>query len=509
MKIFTVSQVREIDKYTIENEPIRSIDLMERAARQITDWLSMRFDQHHAFKVFAGPGNNGGDGLAVTRMLADQFYRTTVYVLWIAKKLSQDARTNYDILKKNENVEVVDLYQDDQIPVPDPQDIILDAIFGSGLNRPADGFAAKVIHFINELPNISIAIDIPSGLFGEDNEGNKSENIVKADYTLTLQFPSLSFFFPENEQYTGKWEVLSIGLHPEAIEQQQTPFEYIQHSDVSNLIQSRKQFSHKGTYGNVLLVAGCYGMMGAAVLAGKACLRTGSGLVTIHLPRLGYQIVQTALPEALISIDESDIIFTGVTVTSEYRAIGIGPGLSCKINTQRALNNLVHNSDIPMVIDADGLNILSANKDWLNNLAPDTILTPHPREFARLAGETGSGYERNTLQREFARKYKLIVVLKGAYTSICFPDGSCFFNSTGNPGMATAGSGDVLTGIILSLLGQGYHPGNAALLGVYLHGLAGDLVAEKGSQESVIATDIIENIGQAYRILQNSSGIKR
>ncbi len=509
MKIFTSSQVREIDKYTIENEPIASIDLMERAAQQITDWIIKHYDQHHTFVVFSGPGNNGGDGLAVARMLAGKFYRVRVIVVWISEKLSPNAKKNYDLLTTINSIEVIDLYENDEMPLPERSDIILDAIFGSGLNRPAEGFAAKMIRFINELPNIRIAIDIPSGLFGEDNTGNQSESIIKANYTLTLQFPLLSFFFPENEQYTGKWTVLPIGLHPEAIEQQQTPFEYIQQPDISKMIQFRKKFSHKGTYGNVLLVAGCYGMMGAAVLAGKACLRTGSGLVTIHLPRLGYQIVQTALPEALISIDESDIIFTGVTVSPEYKAIGIGPGLGCKMNTQRAFNNLVQNTNIPMVIDADGLNILSANTNWLNNLPPGTILTPHPKEFERLAGETGSGYERNKLQCEFARKYKLIIVLKGAYTSISFPDGSCYFNSTGNTGMATAGSGDVLTGIILSLLGQGYHPEKAALLGVYLHGLAGDLATEKESQESVIATDIIENIGQAYRILHHSHDIKQ
>ena len=508
MKIFTSSQVQEIDQYTIENEPIRSIDLMERAAQQITGWLTGLYDQHHTFTVFAGPGNNGGDGLAVARMLAGQFYRVRVYVLRIAGKLSPDAQTNYDILKKINEVKVVDLSKDDKIPQPDRNDIILDAIFGSGLNRPAEGYAAKVIRFINTLPNTRIAIDIPSGLFGENNTANISENIIRAHFTVTLQFPPLSFFFAENEQYTGYWTVLPIGLHPEAIEQTETQFEYVQYSDISGLLKERQKFSHKGTYGNILLIAGCYGMMGAAILAAKASLRTGSGLVTVHLPKLGYQIVQTAFPEAIISIDEADDIFTGIKEYSEYTAIGIGPGLGCNINTQKALKDIISKAKVPLIIDADGLNILSSNKAWLDILPANTILTPHPKEFERLAGKTVSGYERNQLQRDFARKHNLIVVLKGAFTSISLPDGSCFFNSTGNPGMATAGSGDVLTGIILSLLGQQYSPENAALFGVYLHGLAGDLAAEKGSEESVIASDIIENIGQAYRILQNSHGIK-
>ncbi|KPK84643.1 MAG: hypothetical protein AMS27_09390 [Bacteroides sp. SM23_62_1] len=507
MKIFTSGQVIEIDKYTIENEPIASIDLMERASFQITQWITDHYDQHHSFIVFAGPGNNGGDGLAVARMLAEKFYRIRVVVLWISDKLSPDALRNYNLLKTINSIEVTDLHERDEVPVAERNEIIVDAIFGSGLNRPPEGFAARVIRFINKLQNIKISIDIPSGLFGEDNSKNKTENIIKATHTLTLQFPPLSFFFAENEEFTGSWAVLPIGLHPDAIEQQQTFFKYIQQSDILPILQSRKKFSHKGTYGNVLLIAGCYGMMGAAVLAGKACLRAGSGLVTIHLPGLGYQIVQTALPEAVISIDESELVFTGVKVLPDYKAIGIGPGLGCHTDTQKAVYNLLKkNDDLPMVIDADGLNILSVNKTWLDNIPPETILTPHPKEFERLAGKTKSGFERNMLLRDFAMKYKLIVILKGAFTSIAFPDGTCSFNSTGNPGMATAGSGDVLTGIILSLLGQGYQPGNAALLGVYLHGLAGDLAAENESQESVIAGDIIGNIGKAYRILHNYRG---
>lgn len=498
MKIFTSSQVREIDKYTIEKEPIASIDLMERASQQIADWITEHYNQLHTFVIFAGPGNNGGDGFAVARMLAEKFYRVRVIVLWIAENLSPDAQTNYNLLKTMDIVQVIDLHDVDQIPVPDQSEILLDAIFGSGLNRPADGYAAKVIRFINTLPNIRIAIDIPSGLFGEDNTTNISENIIRAHFTVSLQFPSLSFFFAENEQYTGEWTVLPIGLHPEAIKQTETHFEYVQHSDISGLLKKRRAFSHKGTYGNVLLVAGCYGMMGAAILAAKASLRSGSGLVTVHLPKSGYQIVQTALPEAIISIDESDVVFTGIKEYSEFTAIGIGPGLGCATNTQKALYDLISKAEVPMVIDADGLNILSANKEWLDALPADTVLTPHPKEFERLAGRTVSGYERNQLQRDFARKYNLIVVLKGAYTSVSLPDGSCFFNSTGNPGMATAGSGDVLTGIILSLLGQGYTPKEAALLGVYLHGLAGDLAVVHSSEEAIIAGDIIEFTGKAY-----------
>jgi hydroxyethylthiazole kinase-like uncharacterized protein yjeF len=504
MKIFTSELIRQIDKYTIEHEPVASVDLMERAARQVADWLTERYDQKKSFTVFSGPGNNGGDGLAVARMLTLKYYKVTVYILRISDKLSQDAQINYERLKNTGLTEIYDLHDNNQLPSVQEDDIILDAIFGTGLNRPADGFTARIIRFINTLPNTRISIDIPSGLFGEDNSDNQPDNIIKADVTLTLQFPALSFFFSENEQYTGKWNVLPVGLSQQAIRETDSPYNYVISADIPGYLKKRKKFSHKGTYGNVLMIAGSYGMMGAAVLSAKAALRTGSGLVTVHVPQSGYQIVQTALPEALISIDTSDIVFSNVPDLSGFSAIGIGPGLGSKINTQRALYDLVKKTKVPLVIDADGLNILSANKEWLHILKPWTILTPHPKEFERLAGNSKTGYKRNQMQIKFAQKYNVIVILKGGFTSIALPDGSCYFNSTGNPGMATAGSGDVLTGIILSLLGQGYIPAHAALLGVYLHGLAGDYAASEGSEESVIASDIIENIGKGYNVSRES-----
>jgi len=504
MKLFTSEQVREIDKYTIGNEPIASVDLMERAAQQITIWLTEQFGHEYPFTVFTGPGNNGGDGLVVARLLSGMNYRVKVCMVKISDKLSPDAQINLDRLKVLSQVQILDINHEKDLPDLHQNEIILDAIFGSGLTRPAKGLAAKTIQWINEQPNQKIAIDIPSGLYGEGNQNAPDNQIVRANQTVALQFPSLAFLFAENEQFTGQWSVIPIGLHPEVIENSETPFQLVESSQVQDILRSRSHFAHKGSFGNALLISGCYGMMGAAVLAGKAALRTGSGLVTVHVPRFGYQIVQTSLPEALISIDESDIIFSGINDLSPYQAIGIGPGLGCKSNTRLALYELIKSSRVPMIVDADGLNILSANKEWLNTLSENTILTPHPKEFDRLAGDSASGYERNQKQIQMARKYKLIIVLKGAFTSIALPDGTCYFNPTGNPGMATAGSGDVLTGIVLSLLGQNYPPVHAAILGVYLHGLAGDLAAGKMSEEAVIAGDIIENIGSAYHHLQGT-----
>ncbi|MFW6289812.1 MAG: NAD(P)H-hydrate dehydratase, partial [Mariniphaga sp.] len=331
---------------------------------------------------------------------------------------------------------------------------------------------------------------------------NVPENIIKANFTLTFQFPKVSFLFPENEPYTGKWEVLPIGLHPAGIKQVASDLFFLEMQEVKKMIPSRNKFSHKGTFGHALLIAGGYGKMGAAVLGSRACLRSGVGLLTAHVPHFGYSVIQTAVPEAMASIDAHDSIFTEFPDLSQFTAVGAGPGLGKKSNTCRALHELLIAAREPLVLDADALNILSDNKSWLDELPANSILTPHPGEFKRLAGDAANSWERIQKQRDMARKYNVIVVLKGAYTSVALPDGKLYFNSTGNPGMATAGSGDVLTGFILGLLAQRMPPHHAALAGVYLHGLAGDLTAAEKSANAIMAGDIIESLGKAFLELQ-------
>jgi NAD(P)H-hydrate epimerase len=498
MKIFRSEQIKVIDEYTINQEPIASIDLMERAAGNLFRWITERFGRSEHIIVFVGPGNNGGDGLALARMLSANRYDVDVHYIKFTEKTTADWEINRQRLITETSVSLNYLNSADQFPVISSGDIIIDAIFGSGLIRPVEGLPGKIIKLINRVDAVTISIDIPSGLFGEDNSKNDSDYIIKADYTLSFQFPKLSFMFAENAPYVGEWGVLPIGLDSNAIRNTISPYELIENRDVAPVLKKRNQFDHKGNFGHGLLVSGSIGKMGAAVLGAGAALRTGIGLVTCHIPSCGSLIIQSALPEAMVKIDTSEEYISDIGNTDSYSAVGIGPGLGMHPESQEALYNLLSDCKKPMVIDADALNILSLNKKWLRLLPKKTILTPHPKEFERLAGKTENGFARLKRQIEFSTDLNCIIVLKGAHTSITTPEGRVLFNSTGNPGMATAGSGDVLTGIILSLLSQGYTSENAAILGVYLHGMAGDIAAGESCFESIIASDIIISVGEAF-----------
>lgn len=503
MKIFTTKQIAGIDRYTIENEPIADIDLMERASLQMAGWLLKNISNKKKLFVFAGPGNNGGDALAIARLMAEKAYDVKVFLLDFNKGLSGSPAINKKRLEGQDKVKIKTIR--DVHDIPDiKNEVIIDGLFGSGLSRPLEGLPAAILKTINKSKATVVSIDIPSGLMGEDNSTNITEHIIQANYTLTLQFPKISFFFAENEDYVGNWEVLPIGLHPAGIANTPTPFSYIEENEVTGLIPARSRFAHKGTSGHALLITGSYGKMGASVLASQACLRAGAGLLTTHVPRLGYSILQLGVPEAMCSIDQSDIIITEFPDINVFSSIGIGPGLDTRQNTQRALFNLVEQSAKPLVIDADALNILAMHPSWLEEIPEKSILTPHPGEFRRLVGESSNSYQRLMKQIEFAKKHRFIVILKGAFTSIALPNGEVYFNPTGNPGMATAGSGDVLTGILTGLLAQGIHPVSAALTGVYAHGLAADIAIAESSEISLTASNIIDNLGKAFlKIIPN------
>ncbi len=508
MKIFSSSQIRDIDRYTIEQEPIPSIDLMERAADQLFNWISGHYDQAQSFLLLAGPGNNGGDALALARMMAEAGYRPAVILADLSGKRSDDCETNLARLREQGKVEITLLKKGEKIPAIPGGMVLVDGLFGSGLTRPLEGWITGLVDAMNRSGNEIIAIDIPSGIFGEEIPDGGYLAAVQAATTLGFQFPKLAFLLPENEKYVGKWEVLPIGLHPQAIESTETPWRLVSSGLVADMLHNRKKFAHKGHFGHALLIAGCYGKMGAAVLGARACLRAGAGLLTVHIPRFGYEIIQTAVPEAMVSIDQSDILFSEVPDPGAFTAIGIGPGLGCRNNSHEGIRDLLDRYSGPLVMDADAVNILGQHPEWMEKLPGQTILTPHPGEFGRITESGLNSWQRLVRLRELTSRFGIHVVLKGAYTAIGCPDGTVWFNPTGNPGMATAGSGDALTGIILSLLAQGYNAREAAILGVYLHGLAGDLGAREKGQESLIAGDIIDFLGEAFKNLHDEKQAK-
>ena len=499
IKIFSTDKVRELDKYTIQNEPISSIDLVERAANAFTSEFCRRYSKQNRIIVFAGQGNNGADALAISRLLIDAGYRVETYLFNRYMQLSNECELNKQRLLSMENIEFTEVIYDFEPPILEKQDIIIDGLFGSGLNRPLTGGFAAMVKYINQSESTIVSIDIPSGLFGEDNQKNDPEAIIRADLTLSFGFPKLSFLLPENAEYVGEWKVLDILLHPEAIANTATSYFQVTENDIASVFHPRNRFSHKGTFGHALLIAGSRGKIGAAILAAQACLKSGTGLLTVHVPQRGEQILQTAFPEAMVDLDPNQDHFSYVSDIRPFSAIGIGPGLGKHADSAKALEHLLQTTEEPVVLDADALNLIAANKNILKHVPVRSILTPHPKEFDRIAGESNNSYERLLKAKDFAVNHQVCVVLKGAYTATCTTSGNVYFNSSGNPGMATAGSGDVLTGIILGLLAQGMEPETAAVVGVFLHGTAGDLAAVYQSEESMIASDIINMLGKAFK----------
>lgn len=498
MKIFASSDIKKLDAYTIENEPIASIDLMERAAKVLTEAITRRWNNTYPVKVFAGPGNNGGDALAVARMLVGKGYSVQVFLFNTSGHLSEDCETNKQRLLEINEVGFSEITTKFDPPALTEQDIVIDGLFGSGLNKPLNGGFAAVVKYINASPSTVISIDMPSGLMGEDNTYNLKNHIIRADLTLSLQLPKLAFLFAENQEIVGEWKLLDIKLNEEALHDTPTNYELVEEEDIREIIKPRKAFAHKGNFGHGLLIAGSYGMAGSSVLAAKACLRSGIGLLTIHAPVNNNNILQTAVPEAMVQHDIHDNYFVAPVETDIYQAVAIGPGLGQEKETALALSEQLRLCTSPVVLDADALNILSENRNWLTLIPKYSILTPHPKEMDRLVGKCHDSFVRLTKACEMAATLKVYIILKGAYTAIVTPEGKFYFNPTGNPGMATAGSGDVLTGIVLALLAQGYTSEDACKLGVYVHGLAGDLAAEQVGEISLTSGDIINYLPAAW-----------
>ena len=510
MKILSNSQIKAADNYTIKNEPIKSVDLMERAAGKCFDWIyenaprlfpvSITEESAWVFHVVCGMGNNGGDGLVIARLLQRNGYNVEISLVRFTEEGSDDFNVNFGKLgaaKKS----VRDIRSKTDIPAFAPDCVVIDAIFGSGISRVVDGVAAETIQAINTSGATVVSIDMPSGIFSADNSGNDLSKVVCAHHVLTFETPKLSFFLAECAPLVGKIHVLDIGLHPDFMRDVEVVHNVVTPDMVAAFHKPRQRFSHKGTFGHALIIAGSPGKWGAAVLAVKACMRAGAGLVSVHIGKAGGQMVGNHLPEAMVLADESDTHFSNLPDLSPFSAIGVGPGIGTSSEVAATLKLLIQESKVPLVLDADALNILSENKTWLAFLPKGSILTPHPGEFARLAGEKLSHFAAIEKQRELSQKHQIYILLKGAHSSLSLPDGQVLINSTGNPGMASAGMGDTLTGIITGFLAGPCTSMEAAALGMYIHGKAGDLALKSQSHESLIASDLIDHLGLAFKSL--------
>lgn len=481
----------------MERQNISSTDLMERAATQLFNWMHMRMQGAQVpIHVFCGIGNNGGDGLVLARHLITHGYNVKTYVVNCSNKRSKDFLINYDRIKNVTKNWPALLTCKEDFPEINKDDIIVDAIFGIGLNRPVDDWVKELFVHFRKSKAFTLSVDIPSGLY-LDMAVADSEAVVFANYTLSFASPKLVFFLPETAKYTQNWEVLDIGLDRQFLFETNTDVELIGKQEVLALYQPRDKFSHKGNFGHSLIIGGSHGKIGAVTLASRAALSAGAGLVSSYVPKCGYQILQTVFPEGMVITDENDHEITAIDFNIEPTVVGLGVGMGTSNKTIKAFEEFLKTNKTPLVVDADGINMLSKQKALLKLLPQGTVITPHPKELERLIGAWQNDFEKLDKTKAFTKKYELVIVLKGAHTITVFGDKLCV-NTTGNPGMATAGSGDVLMGIITGLISQGYDPLISSIFGVYMHGKAADIAVEDYGYQSLLASHIIDYLGQAY-----------
>ncbi|MDF1517099.1 MAG: NAD(P)H-hydrate dehydratase [Lutibacter sp.] len=494
MYIISPQQTASADIATIKNKGITSADLMETAATSCFQWLHNKLEGENInIHVFCGIGNNGGDGLVIARHLHKHNYRVNCYVVNFSDKRTDEFLVNYHRLKEI-GLNPIELNNENDFPEIEANDLVVDAILGSGLTRNPEGFTKKLIQYLNHKKVFVLAIDIPSGLFA-DKSVTDPTSVLKSSHILTFQTPKLAFLLPENKDYVNSWEVVDIGLNQNYIESLKPKTYYTTITDVIPLYKTRNKWDHKGTYGHSLIIGGSYGKIGAVTLASKAALKIGSGLVSSYIPKSGYAILQVSVPEAMVEVDTDDEL-TYFNFKTNPTVIGIGPGMGTAEKTAQGFENFIKDNKLPLVIDADGLNLLSKNQELLNYLPKNTVLTPHPKELERLIGIWKNDYDKLEKVLEFSKKHDVVVVIKGAHTIVVNGD-ELYFNSTGNPALATGGSGDVLTGIITGLIAQGYEPLNAAILGVYLHGKTADIAIKITGYETFTATTIFDYLATA------------
>lgn len=494
MQILTSQQLSQVDQQTIKEQHISSWELMERASLAATQNLLKYISKaQHQIVILAGNRNNGGDGLAIAYHLNNSGFNVKVFVFNYASQASDDFQKNRNRLK---SYLITDVTKATDFPELTQNHIIIDAIFGVGLNRRLPVIVDNWIDFINSSVAQVLAIDVPSGMY-LDRLPAEDEKLIQADKTFTLQLPKLPMLFSTTGIACGDIEIVDIGLTENAIDKTDAKIHYSEREMIRKLISHRHRFSHKGTFGHALLVGGSYGMNGSISLSAEACMRSGVGKTTCKVPKSAVNILQQNVPEVMCQSSKSKKIIDFEADLDAFQAIGIGVGIGTKSKVKTAFAQYVRQAKQPLVIDADGINCLAKSKDLLHQIPGNSILTPHPGEMSRLIQLSKDPFKSTKAIRAFAAKYQIIIVYKNAYTLIT--DGkSAYFNSTGNAGMATAGSGDVLTGLITGLLAQSYQPLNAALVGVYLHGLAGDLAKSHQGEHALLSRDIIKHLGQAF-----------
>lgn len=503
LKLFTAEQIRRWDAFTMTHEPISPADLMERAAKACVVFIKTRFPEQNRFTVLCGPGNNGGDGLAIARLLCADKKTVRVLVCKAGSNCTAEMRLNEQRLKEQNKAELHDIASTGDFPELTGQEFLIDALFGSGLSRPLEGIAEQLIKHIHSSRPYVLSVDIPSGMYADASSAGNT--ILRSDLCLSFQVPKRAFLYPENAPHLAEWTVLDIGLSPEFYQNEASNAYLLDKVYITSLLRPRAAFAHKGQFGHCLMLAGAYGKMGAAVLAAKAASRSGCGLLSLRVPACGTDVLQMAVPEAMLVPDTAEQHIASVPETSAYTAIGAGPGIGQHPDTRAAIRHLITHAETPLLLDADALNILATEPGLADSLPKGSILTPHVREFERLAGKASSDFERHSLQLAYARQYGVYVLLKGKYSCLCGPDGVSYYNNTGNPGMAKGGSGDVLTGLLSGLLAQAYSPLEAALIGMYVHGLAGDIAAENKGLTGMNAGDVAAAVADAFLALEGKA----
>lgn len=504
MNILSPKQLHDVDNATCEAQQIDSLELMERAANAVSCEIISRFLPSQRIVIVAGPGNNGGDALAVARLLIEQGYRKVeVFLFNVSESLSHDCDQMRKRLIAIDGIDFTEVTHEFTPPYLSKTDVVIDGLFGSGLREPLTGGFVALVRLINESGAYIISIDTPSGLACEWNHMASRRDMIHADLTLTFQVPRLSFFFEENAEVVGDWKLLDIDLDEQKIKESHSDFILLEDRAIRPWLRKRAPFTGKRDYGSAMIMAGSVGMMGAAVMCAKACMRAGAGLATVHTARSGYPIIQTAVPEAMFEPDRNEHIITDMNLHHDHQCVAVGPGIGTHEHTINALESLLKTCRTPLILDADALNCISRRPTLLSMLPLNTVITPHIGEFDRLFGEHTQAEDRLRKAIEMAKYYNIIIVLKGHCTAVIRPTGKVYFNSTGNPGMATAGAGDVLTGVIAAFMAQGYRPEHATLLGVYIHGLAGDLACEEFGEYGMTAGDIADYVGRAIRKIIN------